>query len=225
MGGGYEKVRSVDLLFFVVLLGTTVAANAQTKSTIAIEHVTVIDGTGRPAIPDATVIIEGDRITRVSRRIPIPTGAQRIDGRGKYLIPGMMDVHIHLHGGFSKPPDERAGVRALQSYLYCGVTTVLDVGNNPDFIFGLRGKERAGQIVSTRLLATGGIVTYPGSHGSDPNMSTLVDSWPQAIPALDKALVSSGLFEARLRRRRLGDAAIDPAAAHSSDAARHRVLQ
>ena len=48
----------------------------------------------------------------------------------KYLIPGMMDVHIHLHGGFSKPPDERAGIRAMQSYLYCGVTTVLDVGNN-----------------------------------------------------------------------------------------------
>jgi len=184
-----KKCGLLALLLCVVLLGTTVAANAQTKSTIAIEHVTVIDGTGRPAIPDATVLIEGDRITRVSRtEIAIPAGAQRIDGRGKYLIPGMMDVHIHLHGGFTKPPDERAGIRALQSYLYCGVTTVLDVGNNPDFIFGLRDKERAGQIVSTRLLAAGGIVTYPGSHGSDPNMSTLVDSWPQAIPALDKAL-------------------------------------
>jgi imidazolonepropionase-like amidohydrolase len=177
------------LLFCAVLLGMTSAANAQKASTIAIEHVTVIDGTGRPAIPDATVIIEGDRISRVSRtQIPIPAGAQRIDGRGKYLIPGMMDVHIHLHGGFAKPPDERAGIRALQSYLYCGVTTVLDVGNNPDFIFGLRDKERNGAIVSTRLLAAGGIVTYPGSHGSDPNMSTNVDSWPQAIPALDKAL-------------------------------------
>src|SRR6202046_1979096 len=131
-----KKRGLLILVFFAALLGMTSAANAQSKSPIAIEHVTVIDGTGRPAIPDATVIIEGDRITRVSRtEIPIPAGAQRIDGRGKYLIPGMMDVHIHLHGGFAKPPDERAGIRALQSYLYCGVTTALEVGKHPDFIF------------------------------------------------------------------------------------------
>lgn len=181
------------LLFSAALLVSGSAAkaqsNSQSNSKIAIEHVTLIDGTGRPAIPDATVIIEGDRIMRVSRTpIEIPAGAQKIDGRGKYLIPGMMDVHIHLNGGMAKPPDERAGIRALQSYVYCGVTTVLDVGNNPDFIFGLRDKERGGEIVSTRLLAAGGIVTYPGSHGGMPGMSTLVDSWPQAIPALDKAL-------------------------------------
>src|ERR1700735_3581618 len=181
-----KKRGLLILVFFAALLGMTSAANAQSKSPIAIEHVTLIDGTGRPAIPDATVIIEGDRITRVSRTpIEIPAGAQKIDGRGKYLIPGMMDVHIHLNGGMAKPPDERAGIRALQSYVYCGVTTVLDVGNNPDFIFGLRDKERGGQIVSTRLLAAGGIVTYPGSHGGMPGMATLVDSWPQAIPALD----------------------------------------
>jgi imidazolonepropionase-like amidohydrolase len=184
------KKRILLFLFVCIsLLATNSPANAQSERKIVIEHVTVIDGTGRPAIPDATVIIEGDRIARVSRtEIPIPAGAQRIDGRGKFLIPGMMDVHIHLHGGMSTPPDERAGIRALQSYLYCGVTTVLDVGNNADFIFGLRAKERAGEIVSTRLLASGGIVTYPGSHGSDPKMSTPVDSWPQAIPALDAAL-------------------------------------
>ena len=141
-----RRLGLLVLFLSAILLGIPSTATAQNKSTIAIEHVTVIDGTGRPAIPDATVIIEGDRISRVSRTaIPIPAGAQRIDGRGKYLIPGMMDVHIHLHGGFAKPPDERAGIRALQSYLYCGVTTVLDVGNNPDFIFGLRAKERAGR--------------------------------------------------------------------------------
>src|SRR6202021_2503648 len=90
-GGCMSKRGLMVLLFCAVLLGMTSAANAQKASTIAIEHVTVIDGTGRPAIPDATVIIEGDRISRVSRtQIPIPAGAQRIYGRGKFLIPGMM---------------------------------------------------------------------------------------------------------------------------------------
>lgn len=164
-------------------------AQAQ-QSRYVIEHVTLIDGTGRPAIADASVLVQGDRIVRVARgESSLPPGTQRIDGRGKFLLPGLMDIHIHLRGGFGNSPDERTGIRALQSYLYCGVTTVLDVGNNPDFIFTLRDKERKGTIVSTRLLAVGGIVTYPGSHGGRAGSgSTLVDSWPQAIPALDAAI-------------------------------------
>ena len=178
-------------IFLCSILGCSVLPlAAQQGAAVAIEHVTVIDGTGRPAIPDATVLVQGDRIARVARgEITLPPGTQRVDGHGKYLIPGLMDIHIHLRGGMGKTPDERTGIRALQSYLYCGVTTVLDVGNNPDFTFALRDKERSGAIVSTRLLAVGGIVTYPGSHGGKVGgPSTLVDSWPQAIPTLDAAI-------------------------------------
>ncbi len=178
-------------IFLCAILGYSILPMAaQQAAAVAIEHVTVIDGTGRPAIPDATVLVQGDRIARVARgEITLPPGTQRVDGHGKYLIPGLMDIHIHLRGGMGKTPDERTGIRALQSYLYCGVTTVLDVGNNPDFTFALRDKERSGAIVSTRLLAVGGIVTYPGSHGGKVGgPSTLVDSWPQAIPTLDAAI-------------------------------------
>ncbi len=180
----------IAILFCVILDCSIPPAAAQQAAAVAIEHVTVIDGTGRPAIPDATVLVQGDRIARVARgEISLPPGTQRVDGRGKYLIPGLMDIHIHLRGGMGKAPDERTGIRALQSYLYCGVTTVLDVGNNPDFTFALRDKERAGAIVSTRLLAVGGIVTYPGSHGGKVGgPAILVDSWPQAISALDAAI-------------------------------------
>src|SRR5256885_973588 len=51
----------------------------------------------------------------------------------------------------------------------------------------IEGTERSGQNVATRLLAAGGIVTYPGSHGGGRG-ATLVDSWPQAIPKLDAAI-------------------------------------
>lgn len=153
------------------------------QSAIVIEHVTLIDGTGRAAKADSCVLVEADKIARVaSCPVEAPAGARRIEGTGKFLIPGLMDVHVHLRG-----PDERTGIRALQSYIYSGVTTILDLGNNPDYIFKLRDMERSGQIVSTRLLAAGSIVTYPGSHGSGPG-ATLVDSWPQAIPKLDAAI-------------------------------------
>ncbi|HXN22826.1 MAG TPA: amidohydrolase family protein [Candidatus Dormibacteraeota bacterium] len=180
----------IAILFSVILGYSVTPAAAQQGAAVAIEHVTVIDGTGRPAIPDATVLVLGGRIVRVARgEIALPPGTQRVDGHEKYLIPGLMDIHIHLRGGMGKTPDERTGIRAFQSYLYCGVTTVLDVGNNPDFTFALRDQERHGAIVSTRLLAVGGIVTYPGSHGGKVGgPATLVDSWPQAIPALDAAI-------------------------------------
>ena len=164
----------------------------QAQSTTAIEHVTLIDGTGRPAMADACVVTTGERIIKVAGcPVTVPAGSRRIEGKGKFLIPGLMDVHVHLRGGGgfdgTEAANERVGIRHLQSYIYSGVTTILDCGNNPDFIFKLRDMERSGQIVSTRLLAVGGIVTYPGSHGSS-RFATLVDSWPQAIAKLDAAI-------------------------------------
>jgi imidazolonepropionase-like amidohydrolase len=150
------------------------------------ENVTLIDGTGRPAVPNAWVLVEGDRITRVAvREIEAPRDSRRIDGSGKFLIPGLMDMHIHLSGGRGRGgPDEGAGTRALHGFLYSGFTSVFDAGNNPDYIFGLRTRERAGQMVAPRIFATGGVVTAPGGHGGGAG-ATLVDEWPGDMPLLD----------------------------------------
>jgi imidazolonepropionase-like amidohydrolase len=158
---------------------------AQRPSAILIHDVTLIDGTGRPAVAGASVLIQGDRIARVATGpIVAPAGATQIDGHGKFLIPGMFDVHIHLDGSTR---NVQQGIRALHGFLYSGFTTVFDAGNDPDYIFPLRDKERAGEIVSPRILATGGLVTTPGGHGAGRG-STLITSWPEAIPLLDAHL-------------------------------------
>ena len=153
------------------------------QASLLIENVTLIDGTGRPAVPNAWVLVEGDRITRVAvREIEAPRDSRRIDGSGKFLIPGLMDMHIHLSGGRGRGgPDEGAGTRALHGFLYSGFTSVFDAGNNPDYIFGLRTRERAGQMVAPRIFATGGVVTAPGGGAG----ATLVDEWPGDMPLLD----------------------------------------
>ena len=139
-----------------------------------IEHVTLIDGVHAPQ-PDMTVAIEGERITTISPgAIARDLKGRRIDGKGKYLMPGLIDVHIHLRGGFDvsgkvdaelAPPNREEGVAALASFLYAGVTTVFDAGNRAEHILPLRADERAGKILSPRIFATGNLVTYPGSHG------------------------------------------------------------
>jgi imidazolonepropionase-like amidohydrolase len=131
-----------------------------------IEHVTLIDGTGKPPQPDMTVKIDGDKITAVTpSAVARSAGGRKINGRGKFLIPGLMDVHIHLRGA-GEPSSRDAGLAGLASFLYAGVTTVFDAGNQADFILSLRSDERAGKILSPRIFATGNLVTYPGSHGS-----------------------------------------------------------
>ncbi len=65
---------------------------------LAFTHVTVIDATGSPAKPDMTVIITGDRIAAVgkSKTVSVPTDARIVDASGKFLIPGLWDMHTHL---------------------------------------------------------------------------------------------------------------------------------
>jgi imidazolonepropionase-like amidohydrolase len=166
------------------------AQSAQVTGLIAIRGVTLIDGTGRAPLAGATVVIEGNRIREAGRNVDVPAGARTIDGSGKFLIPGLIDAHIHLRGGRgssrSAADQERDGVRALHSYLYAGVTTVFDAGNRPEYIMDLRTKERAGAIVSPRIFATGGTVASPNGHGGPYN----VEAWPADRKLLDQHLAT-----------------------------------
>ena len=182
--------RIASSLLLLSLFGNISNASADT---LLIENVTLIDGTGRPSVAGASVLVDGERINRIARgSIDAPRGTTRIDGTGKFLMPGLMDMHIHLRGSVELTPeglfevttDMTRGIRVLHSYIYSGVTSVYDAGNVPDYIMSLREDERSGELVSPRIFATGGIVTYPGSHGGN-EWGTLVDDWPEAKPALD----------------------------------------
>jgi imidazolonepropionase-like amidohydrolase len=171
------------------------AAFASAAPAILISNAQLLDVSSTAPLRPMNVLVEDGKISRVvPAELPLaaPPGAMRIDGQGGVLMPGLMDVHVHLAGGtkVSKEGlraadlDYAAGTRALHSYLYAGVTTIYDAGNNPDFIFTLRTREREGELVAPRILATGGIVTYPGSHGSFEG-ATLIDRWPEGAALAD----------------------------------------
>src|SRR5881398_2653830 len=84
-----------------IVLTLTAALSSPTSAqstTLSIRHVAVVDVIGGQLLPDMTVVIRGRTIAAMSTdgRLRIPRGATLIDGRGKYLIPGLWDMHVHL---------------------------------------------------------------------------------------------------------------------------------
>ncbi len=92
---------------------------------IAFLHVNVIPMDQERVLRDQTVVIESGRIARIGavKTTTVPPGAQKIDGRGKYLIPGLVDMHVHLQSQIEFP-----------LYLANGVTTVFNLDGRPAYL-------------------------------------------------------------------------------------------
>ncbi len=173
--------------YMVVAAAALISSTAASAQNLIIEHVTVIDGTGGPNMANKTVIIRDGRIRAIqSGKAKTNSPTRKIDGRGKYLMPGLIDVHTHVpyapDAAKNGLPDP--GQTSLQSYLYAGVTTVFDAFNNPDYIFKLRDDEHNGKLLSPRLYTAGAVITYPKSWSVTPT-SILVDAWPEDQAAVD----------------------------------------
>jgi imidazolonepropionase-like amidohydrolase/ABC-type multidrug transport system permease subunit len=99
--------------------------------------------------------------------------ADAIDGAGKTILPGLIDVHVHLgaSGGFledfSKFDPSKASERALESYLYCGVTAVRSAGDQLDGLVKLRQHFGSGEKLGTELFFCGPLFTAEGGHGTE----------------------------------------------------------
>ncbi len=118
----------------------------QTTQAIALVSGTLIDVNGKPATPNSVVVIEGDRIVAAGPRasVSIPHNAKVIDVSGKFLLPGLWDMHAHLYQAEFGP-----------TYLAAGITTARDVGNDLEYGTELRNaaKERRG--LGPRMLLAG----------------------------------------------------------------------
>jgi imidazolonepropionase-like amidohydrolase len=126
------------------------AASASAQP-LALAHLTVIDGPDRRQ--GITVIIEGGRIAAVEADDrPLPTGARVVDCAGKYLIPGLWDMHVHL---------SFAGERALMDLLAAGVTGVRDMGSDVWQIDAWRSEIRAGTRAGPTIVQAGPMLDGP----------------------------------------------------------------
>ena len=105
---------------------------------------TLIDGNGGPPVANAVVIVKQGRIAAAGAGIKVPKGMTVIDARGKTVLPGLWDMHAHYEQ-----------VEWGPIYLASGVTTARDVGNEFEFITGVRDAIAEGRGVGPRLLLAG----------------------------------------------------------------------
>lgn len=153
----------------------TVPAAAQPPATagptIAIVATTVFDGTGRPPTSDATILIVNGRIAAVGpgRKIPVPQGARVIDGRGKFVIPGLINANAHLtpynaFDGFTGPDSllTLGALSASEVLLERGITTVRDTYGVLPPLLEARARLARGTVEGARILVAGNILGWGG---------------------------------------------------------------
>jgi imidazolonepropionase-like amidohydrolase len=101
--------------------------------------------------------------------MPIPAGVEKINGAGKFLLPGLIDLHVHLgsrSGPVFKAEDytrERIE-RNLNAYAYFGVTSVRSMGTDRQTVLNVRAAEISGKLLTARLFTAGRGFTAPGGH-------------------------------------------------------------
>ena len=123
--------------------------------TLAIVGATLIDGTGAAPVADSAVVIHNGVIVAVGPRsqVKVPKDAHIVDAKGKFLLPGLWDMHAHFEQ-----------VEWGPIYLAAGVTTVRDCGNEFEFIAAVRNAIEEGRGLGPRLLLAG-IVDGTGPLG------------------------------------------------------------
>ena len=170
--------------FAFLMVVTAVAAFATESDVIVIRNVNVFDGVNEELHKDQDVLIVGGIIQQLDdTAIDSPEGAQIIDGDGRTLMPGMIDVHTHLaittaldeiHGNITPEENAIRSTVIARDFLVDGFTSVRDAGGNT---FGLKKSIDSGLIPGPRIFPSGAFLSQTSGHGdfrtpAEPHPST-----------------------------------------------------
>src|ERR1700724_3476132 len=162
------RIKRLNALSILVICSTMLVSSssvgAQTSTRpIVLRGALLIDGTGRPAIENSVLVIQGDNILAAGKSgaVPIPKDAALQDMSGKTIMPALVNLHGHL-GLTTNGVDSVGGNyteenvrRQLKKYLSYGVATVASFGQDADLIFELRDAQHAGKLGGARFFTAG----------------------------------------------------------------------
>ena len=154
--------RNFGLVLFPFLLSFLPAQQTTgvKPSVLVFSHVTVVDVTGAPVQSDMTVVIAGNRITEIgpTQKIPAPKNAEVVDATGKFLIPGLWDMHVHTFFGKWVPGGREV---TLPLFVANGITGVRDMGSDLEPILEARKETSQGTLLGPRMIVAGPMLDGP----------------------------------------------------------------
>lgn len=152
-----------SLLTFVPLGGSQ---QATSPDSLAITHVTIVNLNGEPPKPEMTVLIRTGKISVIGKtgQTRIPENATQFDGTGKFLMPGLWDMHVHI-----LTPE-----RDFPMFIANGVLGVRNMGGVPKDVFRWRADIASGRVLGPRMIACGPVVDGP--HPAHPEHAISVST-------------------------------------------------
>lgn len=196
------SVTHLRRVAFVLLLGSVITVQAQSPSrTYAITDVLLMDGREAQTLANATVVVE-DGVITAAGNVPIPDGIPVLPAPGLTLMPGFVDLHIHLdligHGDYDRFYTFIGGTERLnevmpiaaKQMLRAGVTTAVDLGS-PFDILAVRERIREGEVPGPRLIVSGPWITRIKLEGVPDSYQVVVNSPGEARAATNR-LIDSG---------------------------------
>jgi imidazolonepropionase-like amidohydrolase len=197
-------------VFLAAFLLAPAAWAAQSAAVHAIVDVNVVPMDRERVIPSQTVVIRGGRIAEIgpSDRVGVPQGANRIDGRGRYLMPGLAEMHAHIP---PRPRNEQEALDVLFLYAANGITFARGMLGAPQHL-QLRDRAARGEIVSPRIYTSG--PSLNGNSVASPAAGRAMVA-EQKKAGYDFLKIHPGLDRARF------DAIVEAARRHGIDFAGH----
>jgi adenine deaminase len=189
-----QKKRTVRLSTIVacavLLRGEYGRAETPLPTSVAITNVSVFDSVQEQMLPARTVVIKGERIQAIGASVPVPRDALLIDGKGQFLIPGLIDAHVHLVHLSDRT--HVAGEEFLPLFLGAGVTSVRSAGD------GIEGEKRIARYVDDHpricprvYLASPLIDGDPPFHKDVGLAITKTDEVPKLVEEMQQAGVTT----------------------------------
>jgi len=172
--------------FLILVIGMAFATTAGGQSAsrpLVIDDVTVIDTTGGPVQAHRTVVVQDGRIVDVYAADFRDKNALRVDGRGRFLIPGLWDMHVHTAFGDWFPKGKEV---ALPLFIANGVTGVRDMGGELDVLQGWRKEIGAGTLLGPRMVVAGPMLDGPKPRFPSSVAITTPEDGRRAVDDLKK---------------------------------------
>jgi imidazolonepropionase-like amidohydrolase len=161
----------------LVLSSLTLSASVSAQD-LVLTNARIVDPSTQ-TITDGSLWIQGGRIAARGATPPSHVNARRIDLQGKWVIPGLVDLHTHSFGSVAPPRVTDAGgtQATAERVLRAGVTAFLDLFGDERYLFRLRERQRAGEIGGAEIFAAGPCFTATRGHCSEYGVKTrLIDS-------------------------------------------------